>query len=110
LGQFSYAAIETSPTYVSAEKIMPMEFSIEQNYPNPFNPSTTITFSLPSGLHVDLRVYNMLGQEIATLVNGIMPAGEHQAVFTADHLGSGVYFYKLTAGKYSIVKRMLMLK
>jgi hypothetical protein len=106
----SYAFVTTAPTFVSGGHHVPAEFALEQNYPNPFNPSTTITYSLPRDLHVDLRVYTTLGQEAATVVNSTMSAGVHSAVFAADRLASGVYFYKLTAGNYSVVKRMVLMK
>jgi hypothetical protein len=106
----SYAPVTTTPTAVSVSKPIPTEFAVAQNYPNPFNPSTTITYSLPQEQRVELKVYNMLGQEIATLVNGTVAAGVHTAVFNADRLGSGVYLYRLSAGNNSVVRRMLLLK
>ncbi|MBD3233238.1 MAG: DUF4397 domain-containing protein [candidate division Zixibacteria bacterium] len=89
---------------------LPTEFALKQNYPNPFNPSTSITFSLPSSSQVDLRVFNMLGQEVEALVNGQMDAGVHQITFDASNLTSGVYFYKLTAGDYKETKKMMFVK
>ena len=81
--------------------VLPNSFDLFQNYPNPFNPSTTVTFSLPYASLVSLRVYNLLGQEVAVLVNEQLGAGMHARVFAAGNLSSGVYLYKLTAGEAS---------
>ncbi len=85
-------------------------FGLAQNYPNPFNPSTKIEFSIPAQSRVQLKVFNMLGQEVATLVNGTLPAGSHSAVFDARDLASGLYLYRLTAGSFTSVRKMLLLK
>lgn len=91
-------------------KTQPNEFSLSQNYPNPFNPVTTIAFSLPEPSDVSLAIYNALGQEVAVLINDHRPAGEHRVEFNAGNLPSGVYFYRLTAGKFSAVNKMFLLK
>ena len=83
---------------------------MEQNYPNPFNPSTKISFSLATRSDVKLDVYNMLGEKVATLVNCELVAGRHSYDYDASHLSSGVYIYKLQADKFSIVKKMMLLK
>jgi hypothetical protein len=88
----------------------PEEFSLHQNYPNPFNPSTTIRYGLPRASQVTLTVYNALGQQVARLVNEQQPAGYHDAVFNANELASGVYFYKLQAGDFVQTKKLLLLK
>ncbi len=89
----------------------PASFGLEQNYPNPFNPTTAIQFSLNTGAHVTLRVYNLLGQEVATLVDDFRPAGVYRATFDARTLSSGVYFYRLTTGAgRTLAKKMLLLK
>lgn len=95
---------------VEDEGKLPTEFSLEQNYPNPFNPSTKIKFSLPSEQNVILKLYNVLGQEVATLVNQQMKAGSHEFEFNASNLSSGVYFYALNAGSYNSVKKMMLMK
>jgi hypothetical protein len=87
------------------------EFILRQNYPNPFNPATTINYQLSDVSEVDLTIYNVLGQKVATLVSGKQAAGKHQVVWNAGHLGSGVYFYKLKTDKGQIdVKKLLLIK
>ena len=87
------------------------DFSLEQNYPNPFNPSTVINFSVPKeNTLVTLKVYNSLGEEIGTLINQVVPAGQHQVNFNARGLSSGVYFYTLTAGNFVDSKKMVVMK
>jgi hypothetical protein len=88
----------------------PLIYSLSQNYPNPFNPSTKISFSLPSAEKTLLTVYNSLGQVVMTLVNEDMPAGQHQVAFDASALSSGVYYYKLQAGSYNRVKKMMLVR
>lgn len=89
---------------------IPLEFSLAQNYPNPFNPSTTIRVSLPVASDVTLSVFNVLGQEVATVVRGAIPAGTHDFTFDASRLASGVYMYKIVAGNFVSAKKMLLLK
>ncbi len=86
------------------------EYSLEQNYPNPFNPSTTIRFRMASAGAVKLAVYDLLGKQVALLINGNIAAGEQTVQFRAPHLSSGVYFYQLTAGTYSEMKKMVLMK
>jgi hypothetical protein len=90
------------------------EFAVA-NYPNPFNPSTTIQFGLPEAAHVKLKVYNILGREVACLVDRWMAAGEHQVDWhgtndRGEQLGSGVYFYRLEAGKDVLTHKMTLIK
>jgi len=92
------------------EQIIPASFSLSQNYPNPFNPTTTIRFSIPKSSHVKLMVFDILGKEVSTLVNGDIEQGEHSIVFNAQNLPSGVYLYKLTAGDFVQTRKMLLLK
>jgi hypothetical protein len=93
-----------------SKKEQKFNFSLHQNYPNPFNPSTNITYSLPEQCFVDLKVYDVIGREVATLVNSIMPMGEHSVNFDAKILQSGIYYYSMQAGKYREVRKMLFLK
>ncbi|HCV42010.1 MAG TPA: hypothetical protein DGH68_00890, partial [Bacteroidetes bacterium] len=89
---------------------VPRDYVLLQNYPNPFNPTTKIQFDLPVGSDVTIAVYNVLGQEIATLVKGHLEAGLHVVDFSGENLTNGVYFYSLKAGDYSDMKKMLLLK
>ena len=89
---------------------LPSDFTLDQNYPNPFNPTTNIRFSLPEANQVMLKVHDMLGQEVATLVNGFMSAGSYEVDFDAENLPTGTYFYSITAGDFSSVKKMLLIK
>jgi hypothetical protein len=95
---------------IAGDWVVPDEFALAQNHPNPFNPATKIDFSLREECEVNLAVYNVLGQKVATLVNGRMVAGEHSVNWDARDVGSGVYFYRLTAGDFIETKQMLMLK
>lgn len=81
-----------------------------QNYPNPFNPSTTISFSIPKHEHVTLKVFNILGREVTTLVNDELNPGEHSISFSAKDLASGIYFYRLTTSTFSETKPMVVIK
>ena len=95
---------------VSQQSAAPQTYELSQNYPNPFNPATKIDFAIPAASQVELRVYNMLGQEVATLVNGALTAGSHTVTFDASRLASGVYLYKLTAGSFVSTRKMVLLK
>jgi len=90
--------------------VIPKEFRLEQNYPNPFNPSTTIRYQIPINSHVSLKVYDVLGNEVATLVDEYREAGRYEVEFNAKGLASGVYFYKLQAGIFVETKKMLLVK
>jgi hypothetical protein len=85
-------------------------FILEQNYPNPFNPSTTINYSVSSSEFVALKVYDVLGNEVATLVNEEKPVGSYEVNFDARGLSSGIYFYKLQSGNFIETKKMILLK
>lgn len=89
---------------------VPVKFSLSQNYPNPFNPSTQISFSLPKAADVKLVVFDILGREVATLVNEFRSAGNHNIEFNASNLSSGVYFYRLETDNFTDTKKMLLIK
>lgn len=89
---------------------MPAEFELLQNYPNPFNPTTNISYELPADGSVSLKVYDILGREVATLVNGRQNAGYYDVTFDASNLPSGVYFYRLQAGSYDKIMKLMLLK
>ncbi len=86
------------------------DFSLSSNYPNPFNPMTTIEYSVSDLTLVDLRIYNNMGEEIAVLVSEQKAAGNYSVQFNAFNLPSGIYFYRLQAGRQSLVKNMVLLK
>ncbi len=88
----------------------PQTFSLAQNYPNPFNPSTTISFSLPSQSFVSLKVFDIIGREVATIVSEEMPAGTYTRQWNAAKMSSGIYFYRLQAGSYTQTKKLVLLK
>jgi hypothetical protein len=88
----------------------PVDYRLEQNYPNPFNPSTTISFALPEAATVLLNVFDVRGRQVASLVNGRREAGVHEITFEASNLPSGLYLYRLQAGDYTAVQKMVLLK
>jgi O-Glycosyl hydrolase len=90
--------------------MIPQTIKLSQNYPNPFNPTTQIVYTIPHAMHVSLKVYNLLGQEVATLVEGIRQSGQYEATFDATGLTSGVYFYRLSAGSLVDTKKLVLLK
>ena len=91
-------------------ELIPNEYALEQNYPNPFNPSTTIKFHIPELSFVTLKVYDVLGNEIATLVNEEESIGSFDIEFGAAALPSGIYFYRLRAGSFVETKKMVLMK
>jgi len=99
---------ETDLSLNSAE--IPGEFRLEQNYPNPFNPSTNITFSIAEDAYTTLTVFDILGREVARLVDGSMAAGNYSVTFSGKDLANGVYLYRLDAGEQHVTKRMMLLK
>ncbi len=97
-------------TAIDESRTVPFAFSLKQNYPNPFNPVTTIAYSLAKSSHVELTVFNLLGQKVATLVNAKQAAGQYQVTFDAAHLASGIYVYQIKAGSFVQTRKMLLLK
>ena len=101
----------TPPTNVENENnIAPNSLLLEQNYPNPFNPSTKISFTLLAREFVTLKVFNVLGSEVAILVNDNMEAGLHEITFNASGLNSGVYFYAISTKNFTSIRKMILLK
>ncbi len=105
-----YTASKTSTDVQENLSGMPQEFFVNQNYPNPFNPSTMISYGLPKESFVSLKVYNLMGQEVATLVSSNQTAGKYTVPFDASRFSSGVYMYRLQAGSSVEVKRMMFVK
>jgi len=99
-----------TPTDVEKINGLPEDYSIKQNYPNPFNPSTNIEYSIPSESFVELRVYDVLGNEVATLVNEQQQAGVYRTDFIANNLPSGMYFARISANDFTQVVKMTLLK
>ncbi len=113
LKQLDFDGSFTYSNEAEVDASVPVIFSLEQNYPNPFNPSTVISYQLPVNSYVTLKVYDLLGNEVATLVNGQKPAGKYEVEFSAGQnlsLSSGVYFYTIKAGDYISSKKMLLIK
>jgi hypothetical protein len=105
----NFSMSPAAPTSVKEKtKILPLKTDLLPNYPNPFNPSTVITFDLSKTENTELKVYNIIGQEVATLINGRLNAGTYNIPFEAKGLGSGVYLYQLKTGSASIVKKMIL--
>jgi len=111
----------TTPFYQSSANIVissmekvdnaiPSEYHLGQNFPNPFNPTTKIQFDLPQSGYVTLKVCTALGQEVATLVAGNISAGRYEAEWNASGMASGVYFYRLQAGNFIQVRKMLLIR
>lgn len=113
-GNSKYAPNATS-VVMGVQKVevagsIPTSYALSQNYPNPFNPSTMIRFALPSDSKVVVSVYNVVGEKVAELVNRNMNAGYHSVPFNASNLASGIYFYRIEAGKFNAVKKMMLIK
>jgi len=106
----SFAVMPPLLKQASEEETRPTEFALDQNYPNPFNPETTIRFHLPEDAHVQVKVFDSIGREVAELANAQYAAGSHTVAFNAKNLASGVYHYKIKAGKYETVKKMMLVK
>jgi hypothetical protein len=88
----------------------PDAFALHANYPNPFNPATTIGYDLPEAARVRLSVYDLFGREIVRLVDAMRPAGRHDVVFRGDHLASGTYLYRITAGAWTATRQLVLVK
>jgi hypothetical protein len=116
-GNYTYRLkqIDFDGTFYYSEEVnviveLPLVYSLEQNYPNPFNPSTTIKYSIPEDGFVKLSVFNLLGEEVTTLVNNLQKAGRYEVVLDASGFASGVYLYRLETQNFSSIKKMLLVK
>jgi hypothetical protein len=89
---------------------IPKVFALMQNYPNPFNPTTTIQYALPKSSNVEIKVYDLVGREVTTLINEFKQAGNYSVEFNANNFASGVYFYRIKAGDFTDTKKMLLVK
>jgi hypothetical protein len=104
-GQSQYSPV------VLVDNIIPVNYGVSQNFPNPFNPSTIIKYQIPQNSLVSLKVYNSLGQEVATLVNGMVNAGSYEVQLNSSNLSSGVYYYVIKAGENFVqTKKMILMK
>ncbi len=103
-------AFRAAPVGVEGIDQMPLQFALAQNYPNPFNPTTVISYQLPVAGKILLKVYDVLGREVATLVNEVRQAGNHSVQRNAQGMASGVYFYRITANDFVRTKKLLLLK
>jgi outer membrane protein assembly factor BamB len=110
MGENTLIAIRDTVTSVQNINLSELNYSLQQNYPNPFNPVTHIIYSIPQSSRVTVKVYDILGKQVAKLVDKYQSAGEYDVIFSADELVSGIYFYRLQAGNYADVKKMLLLK
>lgn len=112
-GNYKYYSKTTEINFVTTgvqEKQIPNDFSLKQNYPNPFNPSTSIQYAVSSTQLVTLKVYDVLGNEVASLVNEFKSPGNYEVKFNASNFSTGVYFYKLSAGNFTAVKKLVLMK
>jgi Putative multicopper oxidases len=107
MGQF---VVVDGPSGITDRKIVPGRFSLGQNFPNPFNPTTTISFALPSRSFVSLKVFDLLGREVATIVSEEMSAGSYSKQWNAANISSGIYFYRLQAGSFTETKKLVLLR
>ncbi|MBU0982367.1 MAG: PKD domain-containing protein [candidate division Zixibacteria bacterium] len=110
IDEIEFRGLSGTSSVNAGRMMLPDGFALSQNYPNPFNPSTTIDFSLPQAGHVDIAVYNVMGQKVATLANGEYGAGVYSIEWDGSRYASGVYFYRIQAGKFTETKKMILLK
>ncbi len=111
-GYWDYLEFESQGMAKLSQKPLelPREYLLYENYPNPFNPTTTFSYDLPEDQFVALKVYNISGQLVETLVNGLKEAGRHSVIWHASELGTGLYLYEINAGSYHSVRKMLLIK
>jgi L-ascorbate metabolism protein UlaG (beta-lactamase superfamily) len=102
--------LNASTTSVKETPALPLMYNLKQNYPNPFNPSTRIDFTLPTSLFVTLKIYDVFGKEVSTLISEELQAGNHSQLWNAVTMPSGIYFCKLQVGKYTETKKLVLIK
>jgi hypothetical protein len=105
--------VDSASTSVETHKVInniPAEYGLFQNYPNPFNPATTISFSLPTGSFVSLKVFDLIGREVAIIVSQELFAGTYTRQWNATNMSSGIYFYRLQAGSFTETKKLILMK
>ena len=100
----------TNPPGIKGSLKIPSDYRLEQNYPNPFNPTTHIIYAIPKSGNVCLKIYNIPGNEVTTIVNGFLKAGVYNAEINGSNLASGVYFYTLKTNEFVSTKKMLLIK
>ena len=110
LKQFDFDGTYEYSNEINVDVDAPAQYSLDQNYPNPFNPSTLIKYSVAQDGFVNVSIFNLLGEKVATLVNSNMKAGSYELNFNASQLSSGVYFYSIEAGDFKAVRKMMLMK
>jgi len=110
IGAYEYNLSSDLSTGVLESSMAPATYALSQNYPNPFNPSTTINYTLPEKANIVLSIFNQLGEKVAVLANDEKAAGTHSVKWNAGNFASGVYFYELKTGKYSVTKKLILMK
>jgi hypothetical protein len=95
---------------VEVEVNVPLEYSLDQNYPNPFNPSTTIRYAIPEDNFVSIKLFDVLGNEVFTLVNEQKQAGRYEMLFNASNIASGVYYYQINSGSFTQTRKLMLMK
>jgi len=102
--------LSTSITGIETQTSLPTEYALDQNYPNPFNPATTINYQIPVDANISLKIYDVLGNEVAELVSEFKTAGYYEVKFNAGKLTSGVYFYRIESDNFTQTRKMLLMK
>ncbi len=97
-------------TDIAELNVIPDHFALQQNYPNPFNPTTTIRYQLPAAAHSSLKVFDVLGKEVVTVLDGFVEAGEHKVTIDASSLASGIYFYRFLTGRFTAVRKLILIR
>jgi hypothetical protein len=103
-GTYKYSSI------VDLEMESPAKFELEQNYPNPWNPTTTIRYQVPVNIMVTIKVFDVLGKEVSTLVNEVKPAGNYEVILNGHNLASGIYYYQMKSGNFIDTKKIILIK